>query len=156
MAFPKHHTIYSFLARAATAYYQCLFSFLTCSVVSLLYGFASRWLGSLKGKLGDPNHIIGVFLGNPLEPSIRNLADFERKSVAEIVKGADLRMEAVRLAPSGLNKQPWYFIKEGEGIHVCYKKSLGGLLGMLYRLTCLDVGLHFAFGCSKQIRGYTF
>ena len=104
-------------------------------------GLATRWLGGVKGRQDDPDHIIGFAFGKPSEPATRKLSEFERKSVAEIARGTDSRLEAVRLAPSGLNKQPWYFIVAGGAVHVYYRKSLGGLMGMLYKLTDLDVGI---------------
>jgi len=104
-------------------------------------GLATRWLGGVKGRQEDPDHIIGFAFGKPMEPAVRKPSDFQRKSVAEIAKGADSRFEAVRLAPSGLNKQPWYFIVEGSAVHAYYQKSLGGLFGMLYHLTDLDAGI---------------
>ncbi|MDR3309846.1 MAG: hypothetical protein LBS90_00660 [Oscillospiraceae bacterium] len=104
-------------------------------------GCATRWLGGAKGKAADPNHIIGIAFGKPSEPAARKPEDFKRKPLNEIAKGADSRLEAVRLAPSGMNGQPWYFIVDAGKIHVYYKASLGGLAGKLYNLTSLDVGI---------------
>lgn len=104
-------------------------------------GFATRWLAGAKGKQDDPNHIIGMAFGQPAEPATRKPDEFKRKSAAEIAKGIDSRFEAVRLAPSGMNGQPWYFIVDGSAVHVYYKQSLGGLMGAMYHLTDLDVGI---------------
>lgn len=104
-------------------------------------GLATRWLGGVKGKEDDPNHIIGIAFGKPAEPATRKVEEFKRKSIAEIAQGSDSRLEAVRLAPSGMNGQPWYFIVQGDAVHVYYKNSLRGLPGMLYHLTDLDVGI---------------
>ena len=49
-----------------------------------------------------------------------------------------------------MNGQPWYYIADGGKIHVYYKPSLGGLLGKMYNLTDLDVGIslcHLAVAC---------
>jgi hypothetical protein len=107
-------------------------------------GYATRWLGGAKGKVADPNHIIGMAFGKPSEPATRKPEDFKRNPLTEIAKGTDSRLEAVRLAPSGMNGQPWYFVVDGERIHVYYKRSLGGLAGKLYSLTSLDVGIALA------------
>jgi len=122
-------------------------------------GFATRWLSSVKGKQDDPNHIVGFAFGKPAEAASRTLAEFQRKSVTEIAKGTDSRLDAVRLAPSGLNKQPWYFIVEGDAIHVYYQKSLGGLIGMMYKLTDVDVGLalcHMAVASEHEGKPFRF
>jgi len=122
-------------------------------------GLATRWLGSTKGKQPDPNHIISIAFGKPAKSASRTLAEFKRKSIAEISKGNDPRFEAVRLAPSGLNKQPWYFIAEGSAIHVYYQKSLGGLIGKMYTLTDLDTGIalcHLAVASAHEGKPFNF
>lgn len=122
-------------------------------------GYATRWLSSVKGKQDDPNHIAGFAFGKPAEPATRTLAEFDRKSIAEIAKGTDARLEAVRLAPSGLNKQPWYFVVDGNAVHVYYQRSLGGLMGMMYKLTALDVGLalcHMAVASEHEGKTFRF
>jgi len=122
-------------------------------------GLATRWLAGVKGKQADPDHIIGIAFGKPAGSATRTLAEFKRKSVAEIAKGNDSRFEAVRLAPSGLNKQPWYFIMEGNSIHVYCQKSLGGLIGGMYKLTDLDVGIalcHLAVASAHEGKPFNF
>ncbi len=122
-------------------------------------GFATRWLSSVKGKQDDPNFIISMAFGKPAEPATRKLEEFKRKSVNEIAKGTDLRFEAVRLAPSGMNGQPWYFIVEGNAIHVYYKKSLGGLMGLTYHHTALDVGIalcHMSVASEHEGKPFKF
>jgi len=122
-------------------------------------GLATRWLAGVKGKQADPNHIIGIAFGKSAKPAARTLAEFNRKSAAEIAKGTDPRFEAVRLAPSGLNKQPWYFIVEGNAIHVYYQKSLGGLIGKMYKLTGLDAGIalcHLAVASAHEGKPFNF
>jgi len=104
-------------------------------------GLAACWLAGIKSKQNDPNHIIGFAFGKPAEKGNRKPACFVRKSPAEIAKGTDSRLQAVRLAPSGLNKQPWYFIIEGNAVHVYYEESLVGIFGMCYHHTALDIGI---------------
>lgn len=104
-------------------------------------GLAARWLNGVRTKQEDPDHIIGIAFGRPAEPGTRKHEEFDRKPVGEIANGDDPRLEAVRLAPSGMNAQPWYFIVEGGVVHVYYKQSLGGIMGKLYHLTNLDAGI---------------
>jgi len=122
-------------------------------------GYATRWLGMLKPKQADKDFVIGIAFGKPAEPSSRTLAEFDRKTVAEIAQGADNRLEAVRTAPSGLNKQPWYFIVEDGSIHVYYKKSIGGIMGWIYDLMDLDVGIalcHLAVATAHEGKPFNF
>jgi hypothetical protein len=123
------------------------------------HGCATRWLGGAKGKAAGPNHIIGIAFGKPSEPATRKPEDFKRKPPGEIAKGTDSRLEAVRLAPSGMNGQPWYFIVDGGQIHVYYKASLGGLAGKLYNLTNLDAGIalcHLAVASEHEGKSFNF
>ena len=122
-------------------------------------GYATNWLSTVKSKQDDPNFIVGFAFGKPAEPATRKHSEFQRKSISEIAKGTDSRLEAVRLAPSGLNKQPWYFIVEGNSVHTYYKESLGGLMGLMYKLTSIDVGLalcHMAVASAHEGKAFKF
>lgn len=88
-------------------------------------GLGSCWLG--MGRL-DPKaveskdelpFVMMLAFGNPKgEYRRNNLAEFKRKSLDEISDKADTRLEPARLAPSSINSQPWYFVHEGENLHV--------------------------------------
>lgn len=122
-------------------------------------GYAARWLGMMKPKEADADYIIGIAFGNPEEPVSRTLADFDRKSLKEISEGSDPRVEAARLAPSGLNGQPWYFVANKGVIYVYCKKKINGLPGMMYKLTDLDVGIalcHLAVATEHSGKAFEF
>lgn len=122
-------------------------------------GLATRWLNSVKGKQADPDFIIGIAFGKPAAPAVRKQSEFDRKPLGEIAKGTDPRLEAVRLAPSGMNGQPWYFIVDGERIHAYYKPSLGGVMGALYHHTDLDLGIalcHLQVASEHEGRPFQF
>ncbi|MCC8199319.1 MAG: hypothetical protein LIP06_12320 [Tannerellaceae bacterium] len=122
-------------------------------------GLAARWLSSAKGKQSDPNHIIGIAFGKPAQPATRKAEAFDRKPLSEIATGTDPRLEAVRLAPSGMNGQPWYFIVENDGMHVYYKERLGGLIGKLYNQTDVDLGIglcHLAIAGEHEGKPFHF
>lgn len=122
-------------------------------------GLASRWVGMIKPKSSDPNFIIGMVFGEPEKTEKRTLKDFDRKSLKEISEGKDERLEAARLAPSGLNGQPWYFIARNGAIFVYRQKKINGLPGMMYKLTDLDVGIalcHLAVATEKSGKPFEF
>ena len=122
-------------------------------------GLAARWIASAKSKQPDTNSILGIAFGKPASPAARLPTEFDRKAPADIASGNDKRLEAVRLAPSGLNKQPWYFIVHGNSIHVYCLKSLGGLIGMMYKMTDLDVGIalcHLAVASQHEGKSFNF
>lgn len=122
-------------------------------------GYATRWLAGVKPKQADPDFIIGMAFGKPAAPAERTLSEFKRKSLSEISKGADSRLEAARLAPSGMNGQPWYFIVDGDKIHTCCRPTLGGLTGRMYHFTDLDVGIalcHLAVASAHAGKPFRF
>lgn len=122
-------------------------------------GYATRWLAGVKPKEPDPDYIIGIAFGKPAEPAVRKTEEFKRKAMSEITGGRDSRLEAARLAPSGMNGQPWYFIVDGGKIHTYYKPNLGGLLSKMYNLTDLDVGIalcHLAVAGEHEGRTFEF
>lgn len=47
-----------------------------------------------------------------------DLSQFSRKPLSEISDQPDPRLEPARLAPSATNSQPWYFVHQGENLHV--------------------------------------
>ena len=125
-------------------------------------GLGSCWLGTAKPEkkeASDLNSVLGISFGNPAEPLHRELADFKRKPLASISEGSDARLEAARLAPSGVNAQNWYFIADSGKIH-CYRKKANPILGFIYdKLACIDLGIavcHIAeesesFSFTKEI-----
>jgi len=122
-------------------------------------GYATRWLAGAKGKEPDENHIIGLAFGKPSGTASRRHEEFNRKSLAEISEGVDSRLEAARLAPSGVNAQPWYFIVDGGKVNVYYKKSLGGLVGRMYTMTQFDAGIalcHLSVAGGHEGKDFTF
>jgi len=126
-------------------------------------GLGSCWLGAAKpmskeeSALSDKeepvpsdtsdkkrstlSHIICIAFGNPAESLHRELSGFKRKPLSDVSEGNDERLEAARLAPSGMNAQNWYFIAEGGKIH-CYVKKPNPLLGlMLGKMSSIDLGI---------------
>lgn len=120
-------------------------------------GYAARWLGMLKPKADNQDYIIGLAFGEPAEPSSRTATEFERKTLKDISEGKDARLEAARLAPSGLNGQPWYFIVNNGAIFVYRQKKIKGLPGMIYKLTELDVGIALChLAVASEAKGQPF
>jgi nitroreductase len=121
-------------------------------------GIGACWLGASKPEEKEASalpRVICMSFGKPAEPLHRDILDFKRKAPADISEGSDERLEAARLAPSGMNAQNWYFIAENAKIH-CYRKK--SLLKFMNKLGCIDMGIavcHIAeesdnFGFAKQ------
>jgi nitroreductase len=107
-------------------------------------GLGSCWQGAAR-----PDHredarlpfVIAMSFGEPGEPAFREASGFKRKSLAEISEGSDFRLEAARLAPSGVNSQNWYFVCEEGRIHV-YRKKVNPVTGIIYnKMNCIDIGI---------------
>jgi len=117
-------------------------------------GFGACWLGASKPEEKEASalpFVICMSFGKPAEPLHRALSEFKRKPLTEISEGTDNRLEAARLAPSGVNAQNWFFVATNEKIH-CYRKKANPLLGFIYnRLACIDMGIaicHIAEECD--------
>jgi len=112
-------------------------------------GIGACWLGmgSPQKEAASRNgleYIIALPFGGPEEPVHReSKAEFKRKALSEItdIKGAEELLEAVRLAPSASNSQPWFFTGSADNIIVC--RSLPNLLkAALYgKFNRIDMGI---------------
>ena len=112
-------------------------------------GLGSCWLGVSKPEAGLSTalpFVASMSFGKPAEPLHRAVSDFRRKKLSEICEGSDERLEAARLAPSGMNNQNWYFVAGNGCIH-CYRKKT--LLSFTSRMGRIDMGIalcHIAVG----------
>lgn len=110
------------------------------------------WYGLAKPKetikeKSDLEYVITLVFGEAAEKLHRDsVEEFNRKSLAEIKKGEnhyDL-LEAVRLAPSATNGQPWYFISEAEKLHL-YFKDINFIKKIFYqKMNQIDMGIALA------------
>ena len=103
------------------------------------------WLGvskpDEKKSASGLSCLICMSFGLPDEPVYRSYQQFKRKELGAISQGSDPRLEAARLAPSGMNAQNWYFIADQGSIH-CYRKKVNPLLGFwLNDLARIDLGI---------------
>ena len=93
-------------------------------------GIGSCWQGipSPNGhviKSSDLKFIILIAFGMPTEPLYReDTSEFKRKSLENItdIKDANELLEPVRLAPSAINSQPWFFTGTKDMIQACTNK----------------------------------
>jgi len=105
-------------------------------------GLGSCWLGiprPTKEVLEDSSleFVILLGFGKSKETLYRtSLSEFKRKPLSKItdVKDVDDLLEPVRLAPSAVNRQNWYFTGEKSLIHAYSSKPsfLGSLAGGSY------------------------
>ena len=85
--------------------------------------------------------VICMSFGKPAEPLHRGLSDFKRKTLPQISEGTDERLEAARLAPSGINAQGWFFTADEGKIH-CYRKKLNPIIGLVMgEMGAIDLGI---------------
>ena len=107
-------------------------------------GLGSCWLGMAKpaqNQQTDLQFVISMAFGYPSEALYRNISDFNRKSLTEIREGADSRLEAARLAPSGMNSQNWFFLCTKGIIHV-YRKKVNPLKALIFdKMNSIDTGI---------------
>lgn len=124
-------------------------------------GLGCIWLGASKdAELGAlPDDLIVLGFGKTTKPVHRSLAEFKRKPFEKITNAPQNPcLQAVQLAPSGMNLQPWYFAQEGERVLV-YRQKLKPHLSLLYKLTELDIGIalcHYALACKELGKPFHF
>ena len=71
-----------------------------------------------KKPRNDLKNVILIGFGKSDESIYINIEDFKRKSLNEITNYPSDNLEVARLAPSAMNRQPWYFKKNGDDFHV--------------------------------------
>ncbi len=114
-------------------------------------GLGVCWLGlgkpdkETKELVPGKEFVITLTVGYPDGDARRkDLSEFKRKNLDEIADREDERLENARLAPSSCNSQPWYFIHEGEDIHIYWDQS--GLIKhkVLEYFNPMDIGITLA------------
>ncbi len=113
-------------------------------------GIGSCWLGMAKPAKGilkqkdGLDFVIMLAFGNSKEAQRReSLSEFKRRDLKDIsrVTGADDLLEAVRLAPSATNSQPWFFTGDREEIHL-HRTKLSVIKAPLYdKMNQVDMGI---------------
>jgi len=111
-------------------------------------GLGACWLGASKpgeAMESDLPYVIALAFGKPAEPLHREPSTFKRKPLSAISEGSDSRLEAARLAPSGVNLQNWYFVADSLGdsgkIH-CYLKKPNLVTGLVFgKMGLIDLGI---------------
>jgi len=107
-------------------------------------GLGSCWLGMAKPTRNQQIElpfVISMAFGYPSEELFRNVSDFKRKSLTQISEGTDSRLEAARIAPSGMNSQNWFFLCTNGIIHV-YRKKVNPLKALIFdKMNSIDTGI---------------
>jgi nitroreductase len=105
-------------------------------------GIGTIWLaGARDSRAERESDFVALAFGRAQGSPHRSLAEFNRKPMADVTNALDDDcVQAARLAPSGMNAQPWYFELEGDRAYV-YAKPPSGLMAMGYKLTDLDIGI---------------
>ena len=126
-------------------------------------GLGSCWLG--MGRMSKEEEqmphedglrfVILLAFGTPKDSDKRtSAADFKRHTLAQISDSTDDRLEPARLAPSSINSQPWYFVHEGDRIHVY--RTRPSRLKALIGLNRIDVGIALAQLFVENPDSFTF
>ena len=123
-----------------------------------LKGYGRLWYGfgrDPRAGHAQPglSYAMCLKVGNAAEPLAREIDAFDRKDITEVAEPVATAFEAVRLAPSAMNSQPWKFMKEGDAYHVfCIKPGIKKIVG-LGRMNQVDIGIclcHAALGFGQE------
>jgi len=104
-------------------------------------GLGACWLGmgrmnpKTAPEVDGMKFVIMLAFGYPKGDPLRHDGKgFRRKAMEQIADHPDPKLEPARVAPSAVNRQPWYFTHDGDVIHVyCATKG-----------SRLDVGIALA------------
>lgn len=124
------------------------------------HDIGSVWLGKTKDiEATNDNDIIVIAFGQANESVHRSESEFKRKAINEITNAPENPcIQAVHLAPSGMNLQPWYLEKSGDKV-LLYKQSLKPPLSLVYKKTEVDMGIalcHYALACKRFDKPFVF
>lgn len=127
------HTIFSWTPPQLIAIYSeetegwlenvgFLFQQMDLYLQSLGLGACWMGIGRMNAKTAPVvegmRFVILLAFGHPKGDQLRHEEkEFKRKSMEQIADQADPRLEPVRLAPSAMNSQPWYFTHEKNLMH---------------------------------------
>lgn len=109
-------------------------------------GLGTCWvgLGSLTNDEPVPEGMklaVMMAIGIPDGVPERTPADFRRKTMQELADQPDNRLEALRLAPSATNSQPWFVTHDGDTLHI-WREELGLIKQRtLGRMNKIDTGI---------------
>jgi len=104
----------------------------------------------------DEKFVILLPFGVAKETPHREASEFKRKSLADIADRPDERLEPVRIAPSAVNGQPWYFVHEGDVLHA-YLVHLGPLKKRTHgKYIHVDMGIALAHLYVTYGKGFQF
>lgn len=118
------------------------------------------WLGSSKAADGSkPGDVLAMAFGRCTEPVHREPGEMKRKPIGDVTNAPDDPcIQAVHMAPSGMNTQPWYIEKQGDEALV-YRQKLKAPISMLYKLSDVDMGIglcHYMLACREAGKAFGF
>lgn len=109
-------------------------------------GLGTCWvgLGGLTKEEPVPEGMklaVMMAIGLPDNVAERTAADFKRKPMSDMTDQPDERLEALRLAPSATNSQPWYVTHDGDTLHI-WREELGRIKQRTHgRMNKIDMGI---------------
>ncbi|MDL2229059.1 hypothetical protein LJC14_02300 [Treponema sp. OttesenSCG-928-L16] len=125
------------------------------------HDIGSVWLGASKDAAAKRSgkDIIAIGFGPAAEPVHRTAGEFKRRPIEEITNAPeDECVQAVHLAPSGMNTQPWYLEKQ-DGRVLVYKQKLKAPVSLVYKHSDIDMGIglcHYALACGQTGKAFHF
>jgi nitroreductase len=114
-------------------------------------GIGTCWAGMgnpVKEIVSESNleFIILLAFGKPAETIYRkDTSEFNRKEIAQVSNVDNEIMQCIRLAPSAMNSQPWYYEGKDNKINIYMSKSNIIKNMLLGRMNKIDVGISIYF-----------
>lgn len=125
-------------------------------------GIGSVWLGeTCDAQVGSKgaNDILAIGFGHSHESVHREPSGFKRNDIADMTNAPDdLRIQAVHVAPSGMNTQPWYLEAKGDEV-LLYQRKLKPPVSLMYHHSDVDMGIglcHYAVASKHEGKPFNF
>jgi len=161
---PEKHRIYAYCEDTVAGNVNVGFVLQQLDLALFGAGLGRLWYGTgrtpkdIKSAL-PLSYAICLKVGVAAEPIARqSVAEFKRNPIGEVIDDVALQpiFEAVRLAPSAVNSQPWRFTRTGDAVHT-FRKKLGMIKAAIYgRMNQGDIGIALCHAVlALEHEGYT-
>lgn len=138
------------------------FLFEQCVLWLNAHDIGSVWLGKAKdADEGSDKDIITIAFGRTTTSPHRDRDEFKRKPLEDISNDPmDICVQALHLAPSGINLQPWYLERNKDSAEtLLYRQKPSLATSLMYKKTDVDMGIalsHYAIASSHVGRPFSF
>ena len=149
MAKKAHHFLALYTGKEEESIINAAFMMQQMDLWLSAHGIGSCWMGMPKptaeaSRAEGLDFLILLVLGLPTEPLHReHMEEFQRKALTDITDtgGLEQLLTPLRLAPSAINRQPWYITGDKDKLHLHIKQNNLITKAVLGHMPLVDMGI---------------